>query len=110
MVYDFFLGITTLPPEVMRGFPVQWTLWETSALLCMTSFCPLRIPRQWGTNWQHGWSMETSGLNFSRLGWIGSLALAPFSGVSQTRTQRTPLFFGLTTHSSLKRGPLDRQW
>src|SRR5262245_40625286 len=65
-----------------------------------------------GSKTQHGWSISTSFLNSFNEGWIGGTNfefIASLGSASQTSTQRTPLFFLLTTSSFLRILPLDRQ-
>src|SRR5262249_24131136 len=101
-------GMRTLPPAFLSGCPCQLKLWATGAGFLATSTCPCLIPSACGSNLQQGWSMTTSlSLNCCKSGCIGSCW--PAAGASHTNVQRTPLLSLLTTHSSLRIGPLARQ-
>src|SRR5437762_10664 len=105
----FPLGVTiTLLPAFLARLPCQFTLWETGAVLLTTSVCPSRNPIECGTNAHTGWSRSTFFCwIWARFAWIGGFVPSGF--VIQTNTFLMPLFAGLTTHSSLRMGPLPRQ-
>src|SRR5207302_4367011 len=105
-------------PGGSSGFTLGPTA-ESILVLCAivpeflaTSVWPSRRQRTCGSNLQQGWSSTTffcaSGMSFWAAG-TGRSFVKSVASTSQTATQRTPLFFGLTTYSSLGIGPFFRQ-